>query len=175
MKKILIFLFCLFVLTGCGKQDTPTNEVQKLFKDYNSLTSDVLIQLDTVMASENLSDESKSKYKDVLKRQYEDLKYKINDEIISDDKAIVSTQVEVYNLRKIIDDAEKYKEENNDKFYENNKLNEDKFWNYKLSEMAKAKERVTYTIDFSLTKIDNEWHLDELLETDRQKIHGLYK
>ena len=41
--------------------------------------------------------------------------------------------------------------------------------------MLKANERKSYTIDFSLTLIDGKWVLDELFETDRQKIHGLYK
>ena len=41
--------------------------------------------------------------------------------------------------------------------------------------MKKMTDRVKYTIDFSLTKIENEWKLDDLLEIDRQKIHGLYK
>ena len=50
-----------------------------------------------------------------------------------------------------------------------------KFWDYKLENMKKMTDRVKYTIDFSLTKIENEWKLDDLLETDRQKIHGLYK
>ena len=44
-----------------------------------------------------------------------------------------------------------------------------------LENMKKMTDRVKYTIDFSLTKIENEWKLDDLLETDRQKIHGLYK
>ena len=41
--------------------------------------------------------------------------------------------------------------------------------------MFETEDRIKYTIDFSLTKLNNKWHLDELLETDRQKIHGLYK
>ncbi len=176
MKKVLIFLFFILIISGCGKNtDTPTSEVKRLFSNYNSLSSDVLIQLDSVMESEDLSDEQIVKYKEVLKRQYEDLKYKINDEVISDDKAIVSVEVEVYNLVKAIDESEEYLENNKDEFYKDDKLDSSKFWDYKLDKMKEEKERVKYTIDFSLTKIDDKWNLDELLETDRQKIHGLYK
>lgn len=176
MKKVLIFLFFILIISGCGKNtDTPTSEVKRLFSNYNSLSSDVLIQLDSVMESEDLSDEQIVKYKEVLKRQYEDLKYKINDEVISDDKAIVSVEVEVYNLVKAIDESEEYLENNKDEFYKDDKLDSSKFWDYKLDKMKEEKERVKYTIDFSLTKIDDKWNLDELLETDRQKIHGLYR
>ena len=176
MKKILIFLLFIFLVSGCGKNtNSPTSEVQKLFSNYNSLSSDVLIQLDSVMRSENLTDEQISKYKEVIKRQYEDLKYTINDEVISDDKAIVSVDIEVYNLNKVISDSDEYLKNNKDEFYVDDKLDNNKFWDYKLDKMFKAEDRIKYTIDFSLTKLNNKWHLDELLETDRQKIHGLYK
>ena len=175
MKKLLIFLFLLFMISGCGADNTPKKEVQKLFSNYNNLSSDLLIQLDSVMESENLTEEQIVKYKEVLKRQYEDLKYKINDEIISQDNAVVSTDVEVYNLIKVIDDAEEYLKNNKDKFYNEDKLDNEKFWDYKLDKMLKTNERINYTIDFSLTKLDGKWNLDELLEMDRQKIHGLYK
>ena len=175
MKKILIFLFLLFIVTGCGADNTPKKEVQKLFSNYNNLSSDLLIQLDSVMESENLSEEQIKKYKEVLKRQYKDLKYKINDEIISQDSAIVSTEVEVYDLVKVIDDADEYLKNNKDEFYDNEELDNEKFWDYKLDKMLKSNEKITYTVDFSLTKLDDKWTLDELLETDRQKIHGLYK
>lgn len=176
MKKILIFLLFIFLISGCGKNaNSPTSEVQKLFSNYNSLSSDVLIQLDSVMESENLTDEQILKYKEVIKRQYEDLKYTINDEVISDDKAIVSVDIEVYDLNKIISDSDEYLKNNKDEFYVDDKLDNNKFWDYKLDKMFEAKDRIKYTIDFSLTKLNNKWHLDELLETDRQKIHGLYK
>lgn len=175
MKKLLIFLFFIFIISGCGNNsNSPKNEVQKLFSNYNSLSSDVLIQLDTVIANEDLSGEQKAIYKEVLKRQYEDLKYKINDEVISEDKAIVSVNVEVYDLNKAITDSNKYLESNRDEFTIDDKLDNNKFWDYKLDKMLKMQDRINYTIDFSLTKLDNKWHLDELLETDRQKIHGLY-
>lgn len=176
MKKILIFLLFIFLVSGCGKNtNSPTSEVQKLFSNYNSLSSDVLIQLDSVMESENLTESQISKYKEVIKRQYEDLKYTINDEVISDDKAIVSVDIEVYNLNKVISDSDEYLKNNKDEFYVDDKLDNNKFWDYKLDKMFKAEDRIKYTIDFSLTKLNNKWHLDELLETDRQKIHGLYK
>ena len=136
MKKLLIFLFLLFIVSGCGSDNTPKKEVQKLFSNYNNLSSDLLIQLDSVMESENLTEEQIVKYKEVLKRQYEDLKYKI---------------------------------------YDKEKLNNVKFWDYKLNKMLDVNERINYTVDFSLTKLDGKWVLDELLEIDRQKLHGLYK
>ena len=176
MKKILIFLFTLLLITGCEKtMNNPKSEVQRLFSNYNLLSSDLLVQLDTVIDGETLNEVQKTKYKDVLKRQYEDLKYKIKDEVITDDKAIVSVEIEVYDLRKVIKEAEDYKENNKNEFNTENEFDNSLFWDYKLDKMYKTNDRITQTLDLSLTKIDNRWVLDNLLETDRQKIHGLYK
>ena len=181
MKKLLIFLIAILFVTGCGctktTSNTPTEEVKKLFSDYNSLNSGVLIQLDSVMSSENLTDSQKSKYKDILKKQYEDLKYQIIDEVITDNKATVTTEIAVYDLRSVITKSDEYLEEHKEDFYETdtNTVDTSKYWDYKLEQMGKTTDRVKYTIDFTLTKVDNKWVLDDLLETDRQKIHGLYK
>jgi hypothetical protein len=181
MKKLLIFLFTtLFIVTGCGcnivSTNTPKSEVQKLFSDYNSLSSDVLVQLDSVMASENLTDAQKDKYKDILKRQYEDLTYKIKDEVITNDTAVVTTEIEVYDLKSVITAANTYLDAHKEEFYTTGTQTVDtsKFWDYKLDKMEDATDRVTYTIDFSLTRVDGKWQLNDLLESDRQKIHGLY-
>ena len=174
-KKLLIFLFLILFISGCGTKTTPKGEVQKLFLSYNSLSSDLLIQLDNVMSTENLNEAQKNEYKDILKKQYEDLKYKIKDEVIDDDKAVVTVEIEVYNLRKSIDNADNYLENNRDEFNVNNVFSNEKFWDYKLEQMKNENERVNYILELSLTKIDKDWHLDNLLETDREKIHGLYK
>ena len=44
----------------------------------------------------------------------------------------------------------------------------------KLDKFNNAKDRVTYTINFNLTKIDNEWTVDNLNNEDLEKIHGIY-
>ena len=76
-----------------------------------------------------------------------------------------------------MNDVDKYLEENNKEFLKEGSTDIDtsKFWDYKLDKMFSTKDRTTYVIDFTLTKIDDKWVLDDLLEADRQKIHGLYK
>ena len=174
MRKILIFLFSILLLTGCNTTTSPKNEVQKLFLNYNSLSSDLLIQLDSVINTEELTLEEKDKYKEVLKRQYEDLKYKIKDEVVDEDKAVVTVEIEVYNLAKVINEAQEYLNANRDQFYIDRKFSNELFWDYKLDNMIKTSERIKYDLDLTLTKIDNKWVLDELLESNRQKIHGLF-
>ena len=50
-----------------------------------------------------------------------------------------------------------------------------KYVEYRLGKLKNAKERVKYTIDFKLTKVDNVWTLNDIDDTTRQKIHGLYE
>ena len=175
MKRLLIFLFIFLFITGCNKNNKPSNEVEKMFLNYNNLNSEVLIQLDSVFEIEDLTETQKDKYKTILKKQYEDLKYTILDEDVDTDNAVVSVEIEVYNLNKAIEDSEKYLEEHKDEFYINNKLDKEKFWNYKLDHMSNMDERTKYILEITLTKINNKWHIDDLLESDRKKIHGLYK
>ena len=50
-----------------------------------------------------------------------------------------------------------------------------KFVEYRLGKLKDAKDRVKYTIDFTLTKVDDVWTLNDIDDTTRQKIHGLYE
>lgn len=50
-----------------------------------------------------------------------------------------------------------------------------KYVEYRLGKLKDAKDRVTYTIEFTLTKVDDVWTLDEIDDATRQKIHGLYE
>ena len=49
-----------------------------------------------------------------------------------------------------------------------------KFMDYKLSLMEKVTDKVTYTIEFTLTKVNDEWQLDSLSNSDIEKLHGIY-
>ena len=44
----------------------------------------------------------------------------------------------------------------------------------KLNALENVNDRVKYTINFTLSKIDEEWLVDDLTETERMKVHGLY-
>ena len=54
-------------------------------------------------------------------------------------------------------------------------FDESVFNDYKLEALKDNKERVKYTIYFSLTKSGDEWTLDDLTETEQEKILGIYE
>ena len=44
----------------------------------------------------------------------------------------------------------------------------------KLTQMENISDTITYTIEFTLTKINGEWQLDSLSNADIEKLHGIY-
>ena len=52
---------------------------------------------------------------------------------------------------------------------------QEKFIDYRLSELEKVKDKVKYTLDLPLTKIDDKWELDQISSLDEDKILGIYE
>jgi len=111
----------------------------------------------------------------VPKKHYQDLEYKIKDEKIDGDKATVTTEVTVRDYSKVLGDADTYKETNAKEFNdETGNYSAGLFSKYRLTKLKDVTEKKTYTLEITLTKKDGEWIMDELSETDEQKINGLY-
>ena len=54
------------------------------------------------------------------------------------------------------------------------KVDNDKFLDYKLDLLEEVEDRKTYTVEFTLTKEEKDWVLDDLSNENISKIHGLY-
>lgn len=179
MKKVIgIFMFIL-LLTGCGNNkllNTPTKKVEMFLSKYQSLDNDVLEQLDdTVNEEVAFNTEQRETYKELMKKHYKDLTYEIKDEIIDGDTATVTVEIEVTDYSKVMGDANTYLEEHPDEFNNDKKeYDASLFTTYRLEQLKKVKDRVNYTLDLTLTKVDDEWKLDNLSNSDQQKIHGMY-
>lgn len=183
MKKILctITLLFSFLLVGCnvGKTltNTPTKQVEIFLNKYQTLDKDVLDDLDKVIAEEEqFNGEHREQYREIMKKSYQQLAYQIKDQEENGDKATVTTEIEVVNYAKILSAANVYLEEHPEEFAdENGEYDEKKFISYRLTQMKDNKEKVKYTIEFHLTKKNDEWKLDELSKSDQQKIQGIYQ
>ena len=182
MKKIFCFLVAFCLLTGCGCENgkllnTPTKKVEMFLANYQTLDADVLEQLDDVIDREDtFNDTQKDTYRDIMKKHYENLTYEIKDEKIDGDTATVTAEIEVTDYSKIMKDADQYKKDHEEEFYNEDKEYDDSlFIDYRLKQLKEAKDKVKYTIDFTLTKIEDEWKLDTLTQEQENKIHGLYQ
>ena len=178
MKKLALLFMSIFLLTWCTSlMNTPTDKVEEYLDKYKTVDNEIVDQLEKVVDEVGtMNRDNKDKYKELMKKQYQNLSYKIKDETIDGDKATVETEIEVYDYKTSMDTSDRYLSEHNDEFLKEDKtVDNDKFMTYKLEALEKVKDKVTYTINFSLTKDkDGKWKLDEISDTDRLKLHGLY-
>lgn len=177
MKKLIMSIFVLFTLVGCNNMmNTPTKEVEEFLGKYQTMDNQVLTQLDEVLKSDStMSDEQKDRYKNLMKKQYQNLSYKIKDETVDGEHASIVTEIEVFDYAKVMEEADKHLKDNASEFTDDDgKTDEGKFMDYKIDQMKDTKDKVTYTITFTLTKKDDVWKLDDITDIDRQKIHGIY-
>ena len=92
------------------------------------------------------------------------------------DKALITVNINVYDLSKAEEEATNYLSTHLKDFYdENNIFNNEKYINYKLNLMYNTNERIDYSIVFFLNKKKNNWILEQPTDSDLEKIHGIYK
>ena len=175
MKKIIILFILVFGLCGCKiEESTAKKTIELYFQSYNSLSDEVIRDLNRVVDGENYTDDQRRLYKDILKRQYKDLKYDIISESYNGDTAVVRAKIQVYNYYSVQKQAEEHLKKNINQFYNDGKYDNNKYLDYKLSLMNSTSERVEYTIDFNLVRENDEWVLNEITSSDLEKIHGVY-
>ena len=174
--KLLLVIGSCLVLAGCGcMKKTAKGAVQDYLNQYKNLSSNVITSMDDVVNDENLTDSQKEKYRDILKRQYQDLKYEIVNEKYDGDNATVEAKITVYDLYKVQKDANNYLTNNGDEFKENDVYSNDLFMNYKLDKMKKVTDTIDYNIKFNVIKDDKgNYKVNDLSNSDLEKIHGVY-
>lgn len=174
MKKFLLSLIGVVLLTGCGNMEignTPSKKVEDYFNKYQTLDKGVLSDLDTTLESDaSISADERKDYRDFMKKHYQDLTYEIKDETINGDSAIVEVEITVRDYSKTISDADAYKDENEGKFGDDLAS----FSAYRLEELKKVTDTVTYTLNITLNKKDDKWVMEQLSNEDLNKINGLY-
>lgn len=179
MKKIITIFLITILFCGCNSKDlfnTPTKRVESFFNYYQSLDEKVMDDLKKVTAeSLSFNEKQRNEYIELMKNHYKGLTYEIKDEIIDGDKATVVAEIEVNDYTLALAEADKYLVENEDEFKVNDKFDETLFRDYQLKLLKESKDRITYTLDLTLSKIDKEWVMDEISSTTEQKINGIYK
>lgn len=175
-KKIFLIVSLLLLVVGCGcMKKTAKGAVQDYLNQYKNLSANVISDMDDVIDNENLTDTQKEKYREILKKQYQDLKYDIVSEKYDGDNATVDVKIKVYDLYKVQKDANDYLTTSGDEFKENGVFSNDLFMDYKLDKMKKTMDTIEYNITFNVTKDDKgNYKVSDLSNTDLEKIHGVY-
>ena len=176
MKKLIGIGLCI-LLCGCNDlSNTPTKKTEEFLKKYQSLDSSVLTDLDNVLNEDTTLNESqKVMYEDIMKKHYQNLVYEIKEETIDGDEAVVTVEISVTDFKKVLDEANNYMNNNMEEFNdENGNYSVSKFNDYKLNKLKDAKDKVRYTLEISLTRVNDEWTVDTQDQMTYDKINGVY-
>ncbi len=175
MKKILLMFGCLLLVVGCScSNDKAADAVEKYLNDYKGLSDHVLEDIDELVEAEKLTDKGKETYKEVLKRQYRDLIYTIENEDYDGDTANVTVKLTVYDLYKAQKEASEYLNSHQDEFLTDGKYDNDLYIEYKLEQMKNMNDTIQYNVVFKVTKTDGKWYVEQPDEETLEKIHGVY-
>ncbi len=180
MKKRIIAILSIFMLlvAGCSVNllNTPRKQVETLFTKYQTLDSSVVNDLDNITLDDsNFTTAQREKYKDIMEKHYQDLTYKIKDEVIDGDRATVTAEIEVYNYAPVLTAANTYLT-NNPELFRNvaGELDTAKFNDYRLDRLEEVDDTITYTIEIDLVKVNGEWQIGTLNDVTQDKINGVY-
>ncbi len=174
MKK-LVLLLSLFLIGCSDLSNTPTKKAEEFLKKYQTLDESVISDLNNVVNESDLNETQRSMYIDIMKKHYQNLSYEIKDETIDGDEAVVTVEIAVTDFKKVLDEANNYMNNNKEEFNdENGEYSVVKFNDYKLSKLKEAKDKIRYTIEIKLTKINEDWTVDKLDSKTYDKINGVY-
>lgn len=164
-EKLFLLTIISFLLIGCSMSNTPTSKVEELFSKYQRLDNDINMGINSVLDEQNLTDIHKERYRKLLETQYKNLSYEIKDESIDGNTATVIVEIEVIDYKKAI----------NDLTFDSMLYTKESFDEEKLDRLEKAKDKVTYKLELSLTKNNEDvWKLNSLTNEQIKKIQGMY-
>ena len=178
MKKIILGIISILLLSGCGEDifNTPIKKVETFFQNYQTLSEDVVEQLNKVVnEEENFNADQRLAYKELMKKHYQDLTYEIKDDKVDGDTATVTVEIEVKDYSKALKEADTYLESNKNEFFDDKGVyNEFLFTTYRIEQLQKVTDTVKFTLNLTLSKVNDEWKLDPISDIDEQKINGVY-
>ena len=161
MKKYLLFVI-LIILVGCSLSNNPTSRVEELLGKYQRGDKSIVINTDSMIMGVG-DDGLNNRYEKLIKRQYKNMSYEIKDEKIDGDTAVITTEIKVMDFKSVY---QKYINSN----YNTNDI--DKII---IDELEKVSDKITYTIDFNLTRDeDGVWIVDGLTTEQTNKLLGIY-
>lgn len=182
MKKwISLFLIgVLLFVTGCEMMgNTPKDVVEDYLTSYQKRDDSFVEQLEEYLDGENLEEEVRKDYQELLEKQHDNLSYEIKKEEINKDKSTVEVEIEVLDYRSNLDQSKKYFLEHQEEFTdqvvdENNIDSLKEFIEYKIKELKNVEDKTKYTTTFELIKVDGSWEIKDIDNDTFMKLYGLY-
>ena len=180
IQKTILFTLVL-ILTGCsfGKTltNTPIKRVEEVLLKYQTNDKEVMDDLNkVVLEDKNYNEEQRNLYIKIMKKHYSNLIYVIKDETIDGDEATVEVEIEVTDYRKILKEAEEYRKKHESEFYDKDgNYDRSLYLDYKLKSIMNVKDTAKYTLELTCTKREGQWKVDNLTNSEKEKINGIYE
>lgn len=163
---IVLVLVGLFVLTRTSSK-SPLDLTLDFMNKYKNASSEVMNEVKYPFNDE-LSDAQLTTYKDLIRSQYKSMTYEIVNETVGEVDAIIKVDFDVFDYASSYDKANSYLS-----LYGKD-MSLEKQINYKLKEMSKTKEKVTYSIEFKYYKLDGVWYMTDFNKADLSKLSGTF-
>ena len=155
-------LFSFSLLVGCTLGNTPTARVEDFLYNYQT-NRNIKVSYSDLTSDTNLTSVQIKAYEDIIKKQYNNIMYEIDDEVIDGDSATVTISIEVKNFKEAIN---KYDKDNYDLT---------RYHDLIIEELKNTKDTVTYFMGITLTKQDDDtWTVDPLTQENKEKLLGIY-
>jgi len=184
MKKIILLIGLFFLTTGCGfdflkeEEELIKETVSSYITEYQDLSITVMIPLSFDMEEiDFFSESSETYYELAMKKQYQDITYKITSVSLYSESATAKVEIYTYDFISTKEAAEEYME--NDGAYllegEEESIQKLLFENYLYQKMYEEETRIKQEIILNLSKEDGSWKVNSIDEDTLLKIRGLFE
>ena len=145
--------------------NTPTSKVEEILMKYQRLDNDIKTAIDNVLDEQNFNDDHKERYRKLLEKQYKNMTYEIKEERIDGNTATIITEIEVLDYKNAISDLT----------FDSTIYTKESYDEEKLNRLENVDSKVTYTMELTLTKDEDDvWHLNALTNEQIKKIQGMF-
>ncbi len=172
---IIVILGIVFIFKHTSKNYSPEELTNQFFIKYQKEKEEVVSKIQWEFDDE-LSDTQLQRYKQLMKKQYRNLKYSIINSDNGDNDCNVEVHLTVIDLKSAYDKANSYVESHRESFEdEKGDLDINKIIDYKLEQLESAKEIIDYSLKINFYKDSSDhWLMSQLSLSDLQKIDGVF-
>lgn len=170
---VIIIIILGIVFLNNYLSNKPVYMTREYMKKYNKLDSEVIKNIEYDF-DDQLSDDQKDKYVEIIKNQYKKLTYKIVSEDMDETSATINVEISVFDLSSAMFKANSYIDSYEDKFMTNGEYDILKANDFKLDELSNYNEKITYSITFNYYKENGNWTMRDISSNDLKKIRGTY-
>ena len=174
----LLLIVIIGLVLGIVRKNNSTSPMgltkeyfDKYVKEDKSVTSKIVYDF-----SDKLNSYQEKRYKEIIKKQYRNLHYSIVDSYVGEGDAHITVEITVVDLKSAYEKSSSYIQAHEDKFLNNEgSLDDEKVIDYKLEQLEKTKESVSYSLLFDFYRNDvNHWEMMKVSDADVSKINGTF-